>query len=913
MTLGTMEYASPEQVRGQPTDQRTDLWSLGVMLYEMLTGVSPFRSSGDAASVMLSVLRREPEPASRVNPELPRATDEVLARLLAKDAGARFGAALEVEGALGALSCGAPVPRMPAERASGVATRPGLPAVSLQPGAEIPHKLPRPATPLVGRQDELALLDMYLQDPACQIVTLLGLGGTGKTRLSIAAAREQLSKPIFTDGVFFAPLEALASASLIPTSVAEALSLELQGGAEPLEQVVRYIGDKHVLLVLDNYEHLLAQHPEGTEGALVASELVQGCPNLKLLVTSRERLNLSEEWVLPLQGLPYPRDEVESLEAARSFGAVELFIQRARRVEPSFTPSREDLPHLVTICQRVTGLPLGIELAAVWVRMMPCAEIAREIGRNLDFLTTAVRNVAERHRSVRAVFEGSWGLLGLEEQTVLRKLSVFRGGFTREAAQEVTGAPLETLAGLVDKSLLQTAASGRYDQHPLLYGYTREKLAEHPEEQSRVEENHGTYYLHFLQEQGEEVRGPKQQEALEAIERELENIRTAWYWAARNARTKELRQTVEPLRVFYDQRGRIQEGIEAFSHALSKLSASILKHHLPLGQISVNLAYLYLRLGHYEQVVQLAQRGLALLRPLHEIKDIVLGLNVLGAVAGSTGDYIKAKTDFEEALAIAIKEKDNQAIAVCLDNLASVEEWLGNYSQAKQFYQNSLSLSRQLNNHSQVVMNLNNLGTLMLNTSNPEAAIPILQEGLELAKKISLQRMLPFFLANLGLAFYQLQNYTQAKILYTDALPKVQEHGEKSLEAGIMAELGRIATALNNYSQAQEHFKQSLERSYTIQDVPTMLYTIVRLGESYAIQGQDKEAAGLLNLALRHSATKQEDKDLARQLLEDLQEHLSPETMAEALEWGKTANLEEVVEEVLRQLETEVPPEGSAS
>lgn len=191
--------------------------------------------------------------------------------------------------------------------------------------------------------------------------------------------------------------------------MAEALSLELQGGAELLEQLGRYIGEKHILLVLDNYEHL-------TEGALVASELVQGCPNLKLLVTSRERLNLSEEWVLPLQGLPYPRDEVESLEEARSFGAVKLFIQRARRVESGFTPSREDLPHLVTICQHVTGLPLGIELAAAWVRMMPCAEIAREVGRNLDFLTTAVRNVAERHRSVRAVFEGSWGLLGLEEQ-----------------------------------------------------------------------------------------------------------------------------------------------------------------------------------------------------------------------------------------------------------------------------------------------------------------------------------------------------------------------------------------------------------------------------------------------------------------------------------------------------------------
>jgi len=909
MTLGTMEYASPEQVRGQPTDHRTDLWALGVVLYEMLTGVSPFRGGGDAASSILRVLNTDPEPPSALTPELPPATDAVLARLLARDVRARYGSALEViedlEAVRGGTAGGTVAPSTVPPSSQPVVTHPGTVPSPSQPAAPVPHNLPKPPTPLVGRQDELALLDLYLGDPDCRIVTLLGLGGTGKTRLSIAAAREQVEKQGFTGGVYFVPLDALSTPDLIPTSIAEALKLELQGSSDPLEQVVAHIGEKHVLLVLDNFEHLV-------EGAAVASDLVGGCPNLKLLVTSRERLNLLEEWILPLQGLPYPREEVGSLEEARSFGAVELFIQRAKRVKPSFTPTQEDLPHLVAICQLVTGLPLGVELAAVWVRMMPCAEIAREIGHNLDFLTTSVRNVAERHRSIRAVFEGSWNLLEPEEQGVLRKLSVFKGGFTKEAAQEVVGASLEALAGLVDKSLLQTTANGRYDQHPLLYQYAQEKLAERPEEQRQAEESHGTYYLHFLQEQGKEVRGPKQQEALAAIGEELENIRVAWRWAVTNSKGKELKQTAEPLRLFYDQRGRIHEGIEILSQALLNLSDTIPEHHVAFGYTLVNQAYLHLRLGQYERVTKLAQHGITLLRPLKENKGIVLGLNALGAVAGSTGSYTQAKPYFQEALALADAQKDHRSAAVCLDNLASIEKRLGNYSHAKQYYRKSIHLSRKIGDHSQLVMTLNNLGTLILNMDRPEEARPLLQEGLQLAKRVGMYRLVPFFLVNLGLLLYKLGAYKEAQPLYLEALNLTQKNGEAWLEAGLLAELGRVETALKTYSKAQTYFIQSLKAARENQNLPLMLHTIVYVAELCIKQDKNKQATNLLKLALEHQATEQEDKDLAQQLLEHPKDHIPPETMTEALEWSKTANLEEVVEDLLHQLEAETPSESSA-
>lgn len=895
LTLGTMEYASPEQVRGQPTDQRTDLWSLGVMLYELLTGVSPFRGGRDASAAMLQILSKEPPPASTVNTEVPPATDEVLARLLAKDAGARYGTALEVAEALGALPRGELAARTAAPVSAGVLQNtlfsPTQPVVQ-EPVAQIPHKLPRPLTPLVGRQDELALLDMYLQDPDCQIVTLLGLGGTGKTRLSIAVAWEQLAEGHFADGIYFAPLETLNSANLIPTSVAEALALDLQRGDDLLEQIVRYIGDKHVLLVLDNYERLLAQHPKGTEGALVASELARNCPNLKLLVTSRERLNLLEEWTLPLQGLPYPRHGAGGEDDAHTFGAVQLFVQRAKRVLPSFTLSPENRADVVAICQLVKGLPLGIELAAVWVKMMSCADITSEMRKNLDFLTTSARNVAERHRSIRAVFEGSWNLLEPGEQEAWRKLAVFRGGFTKRAAQHVANVSLAMLASLADKSLLQTTATGRYDQHTLLLGYAWEKLAEFPDQQRRVEESYADYYLDFLREQGESVRGPHQQAALAAIGEELENIRVAWRGALTETKLEQIRDAAEPLRVFYDRRGRVQEGIDLFSKVPEEPTEPA--QQAVLGYALANQAWLCLLASRFGEAADLAGRSLVLLRPLEEVTGVILGLNTLGAANGSLGNYAQAKLHFEEALALANSQDDQKAVAIFLDNLASIDQSLGDYTSARRYYEKSLELSRQSRNHSQTVHSLNNLGNLVLQMGQLKEAQGLLHEDLRLAREHGVQRLVPFFLANLGSLSFKLSEFTKAEVSYREALRLVGEGDETWLEVWLRAELGRVAAALSRYPEAQQHLAGGLKAAWELEDTPLVVHILACVAEFYAGQVQYEQTAKLVSVVLACPATEQEDIDLAQQLLGKCQKRLTPEAMAWALKWGETTSLEEV-------------------
>ena len=276
-------------------------------------------------------------------------------------------------------------------------------------------------THFVGREDELGLIATRLCDPGCRLLTLVGPGGIGKTRLAVEAATQLHAE--FPDGVCFVALAPVGSPSVLASTIAEALSAPLYGAADPGAQLLTFLAGKRMLVVLDNFEHLL-------QGARLLATLLDGAPGLKLLVTSQERLDLLQEWLLPLRGLPFPSD-AHPAEAVETYSAIELFVQRAVHVQPDFALTPDVYPAVQRICGLVDGLPLGIELAAPWVRLLPCAEIAGEIAKNVDFLATSSHHVPERHRSLRAAFKHSWGLLPDAERAVFQRLSVFRGGFRK--------------------------------------------------------------------------------------------------------------------------------------------------------------------------------------------------------------------------------------------------------------------------------------------------------------------------------------------------------------------------------------------------------------------------------------------------------------------------------------------------
>lgn len=392
-----------------------------------------------------------------------------------------------------------------------------------------PHNLPPQPTPFVGRAAELAELGRFLRHPTAQLLTLTGLGGIGKTRLALQAAARAIDpskndEQIFGNGVFFVPLAHMADAASgqsLMTALAEALRVEIQGPMQPQAQVLAFLRDKNMLLILDNFEHL-------ANDAGQLAQLLRLAPGVKTLVTSRVRLTLPEETLLEVKGLDFPASGRPA--DPDKFGALQLFLQNARRIRANFHLDDAEMAGAIRICQLVEGAPLAIELATSWLRALSCEEIAREIQASLDFLTASSPNVSPRHRSLRAVFDYSWNLLRLEEKTVVGKLAVFRGGFERDAAFKIAGASIAMLAGLADHSLLWRNATGRYQIHEMVRQFAEETLSAQSPDDERTRNAHARYFAQWLLVRQSALKGADLHASV-AIEAERENIRAAWNWA----------------------------------------------------------------------------------------------------------------------------------------------------------------------------------------------------------------------------------------------------------------------------------------------------------------------------------------------------------------------------------------------
>ncbi|MCB0112130.1 MAG: AAA family ATPase, partial [Caldilineaceae bacterium] len=417
------------------------------------------------------------------------------------------------------------------------------------------HNLPASTTPLIGRAAEISQLLQLLADPRRRLVSIVAPGGMGKSHLAIAVATELV--PHYADGVYFVALAPLTDAETIVPAIAAGVGYTFQNDGRALAaQLLDYLRAKELLLLLDNAEHL-------PTGVSLFTAILEAAPNVRLLVTSRERLRLNSETVFTLEGLAISEGDNQAQGAA-----VALFIQTAQRVRPTFEPTAADWPAIQQICRLVGGMPLGLILAASWVELLSLAEIAAEISRSLDFLAADLRDIPERHHSLRAVFESTWQRLSAEEQRVFQKLGVFRGGFTREAAERVADAALATLTVLKHKALIQTQPNGRFEIHELLRQYALEMLRD---QRVDVRDKHSAYYCDFLAQRDGDLKGARQQAAMAEIEAESENIRMAWQWAVRRNQFDQLIDGIDSLGLFYLWRSRLHEGEEIFRQAVEQL------------------------------------------------------------------------------------------------------------------------------------------------------------------------------------------------------------------------------------------------------------------------------------------------------------------------------------------------------
>jgi predicted ATPase len=585
--------------------------------------------------------------------------------------------------------------------------------LELRPESSTRSSLPTRGTTFIGRNIERPQIEKALAREDVRLLSLIGPGGIGKTRLALEIA--QASR--ITTTVAFVSLEAITTLTHLPNSIASILGLQLGDDPDPFQAVVKLLEKQNLLLILDSVEHLL-------EGAHYLPDLLRGCPNLKLLVTSRERLGLEEEWVFHVGGLAIPSNNV-TLEQALSFEAVQLFIQRAKRAQLNFNLTPNKLEFVLGICELVGGSPLGLELAAAWVRLMPVEEIATEISHNLDFLEAASTDIPTKHQSLRAVFEQTWKRLNTTEQRVLARLTVFRGGFTREAANEVSGANLSVLSSLVDKSLIRVSDKGRYDIHMLLHQFALEMSSKNIEDFERTRVAHGEYFLAFSQRATEAVRQNKDEKHwTERFELELENIRAALTgWLERNE-TEMVLKCATLLRNFWTRTGRSREARNWFSKAFNQdasTNALILEKALAVcGEMAKNT-------GDYAQAQWLLEKSLKLSETHGDANPLML-LH-LGSIAQSRLDFEAAHVRFDQAL-VGFRDKGIvQGIAASLNNLGSLQMLRGDLEQALATFQEALHY--KIESGGDVDSVLINLGALQHCLGNLESAQTYFLQGLK--------------------------------------------------------------------------------------------------------------------------------------------------------------------------------------
>lgn len=408
----------------------------------------------------------------------------------------------------------------------------------------------------------MAEIGALLADPSCRLLTLTGPGGIGKTRLAMEMASHH--RTFFPDGIFWVSLTYLSRIDDLLPAIAEATSFCFQQESRSLrEQFLAYLCEKHaqqVLLVLDTVEHLL-------EGVDLIADMLAATTSWSILTTSREVLNLQEEWVRPIAGLAYPAAHAEGC-AAGKYSAVQMFVERARRIRRDFELS-EDEQGVRDICRLVEGMPLALELAAGWLGTLRPTDIAQEIQRNLDLLATRAHNLPERHHSMRSVFDSSWQLLPETDREVFQKLSVFRGGWTREAAESVAGAELSTLARLIDQLLVRRNMVGRYEVPELLRQYGAEHL-EAAGQTEAVQQRYLAYYLELLARRERDIKAHHQSAALDTIAADFENVRHAWHLAVHQKQVVALGKALESLHLFADMRGRSHDIVPLFQEAVEQ-------------------------------------------------------------------------------------------------------------------------------------------------------------------------------------------------------------------------------------------------------------------------------------------------------------------------------------------------------
>lgn len=802
------------------------------------------------------------------------------------------------------------------------------------------HNLPLQVTPFIGREVELTQLVQRIVDPAYRLVSLVGVGGVGKTRLALAAGEQAVSH--FPHGVWFVPLLAVADygshagpppaqigpdgeqgASLahgmLTTAIADALGLTFSGQDEPQRQLLDYLHDREMLIVLDGFERLM-----GASSLLL--NILPNAPLVTILITSRQRLNFRAEYAIMVGGMPVPQTDRDP--SAKTYGSVQLFAERADRTPVGFGLGDAHLPDVIQICRLVEGLPLGIELAAGLVGQMKVPDIVHSIRHGLDILATSMEDVPLRHRSMRAVFEGSWRLLSPGEQSALAELSVFRGRFDREAALALPNISALNLTALVDKSLLRQFEPGRYEMHEFLRQFAAEKLDMLGEagivDLHELRDRHASFYLGMVEQEEIALRGRQPQQAAVAMRKEMENIRQAWRWSVEQVQIETLQQGLIGLSRYFRLTGLFQAGEQAFGTAADRLREYVQTNHRPsratqvlLGRLYAEQARFLSHQGLYDRAIVAARMAIDLAQTTYEVSLEALSyhqwgralldrgeyrmarpqleraltlawaielrqvqtdsLRDLGLLSMAMGDYLRAMAYWEQGLRVHHESGDRQGEGTTLTNLGLVSTVLGDYARARNHLENALRILREIGDRHDECVALCQLGQLHHQQDDNDSAQQYCQQALHIAQDFDDPRLRGQVLTGLGHILVELQDLAGAAAAYHQALDLQSTLGQPQLTAEPLAGLAHISLAREDLYLAQSQAVEVLSLlEHGALDHVRDPFRIFWICYRVLRASQDPRAQKILTTAynlLRERATKIEDERLRVSYLEKVAIH----------------------------------------
>ncbi len=748
--LGTVLYMSPEQASGLPVDFRSDQFSFGAVLYEMVTGKRAFERPGEGGT-LVAIVRDEPESVQTLNARAPDPLCWVIERCLAKQPKDRYGSTQDLARDLATIQ----------ERMEQAPAKPSPPRA---------HNLPSPRTLFIGREGEVAAVKELLLRSDVRVITLTGPGGIGKTRLALKAAGDVAQT--FAGGVCFVPLATVKDAALIPSVIAQALGVKEAGAQATLESLKAYLRDAptNLLLLFDTFEHLLAAAP-------AVAELLAAAPALKMLVTSRAPLHIYGEHEFPVPALPLPDARAGAPALARN-PSIALFVNRAAAVKPKFELSEENAAAVAAICARLEGLPLAIELAAARIKLLSPAAMQARLEKRLELLTGGARDLPERQQTLRGTIEWSYGLLNPAEQALFRRVSVFSGGCTLEGVEAVCNTRqdlgmdvLEGISSLVDKSLVQqvesSASECRFVMLETVREYGLECLAARGEE-PETKRAHAAYCLVVAEECAAQAADPANTDWVNVLEAEHDNCRAALEWLTQSGKADWGLRLGTALFRFWETREYLAEGRDS------------------LGKL--------LKMPGEAAATKARERALF----------------AAGVLASDQGDYAAATSQMRESLEIAVKLGDKQGAAVSLNGLAVQARDQGDLAGASAQMEESLKLWRELGDPRAVARSLSNLANVAKLQGDFARARTLHEECHSIFQGLGDRTGVAWSLDYQGDIVREQGDSAGARALYEQGLAQFRELGDQWGIAGTLADLGNLAREQGDCAGANRQYRESL-------------------------------------------------------------------------------------------------------